>query len=286
MTDTLYHNPLVQSYTTNSPDPYYAAYADVSNPSCRFPLDRKSVRSIVLDDAETYVFTPADLKSHDGSVIIATVVGAARIKVTGVDSDLSTPTVGYLPTYGTALLPGYVLLSTFNVSAFEILGQADDTTVELFYGAQEDIVATNIGLVTQASRLYSASLSLVTATPTNVTNSPATSITLDEGSYEIRACANFETSGAVVTRFNVAVSTASAVEPGNDRIGVPGSTGDIKLTFQAGSALSFTEFPVTVPTYVLVVPANTTATLYLVATATFASGTCVVNGWIEARKVL
>ncbi len=213
MTDTLYFSPLVQSYTTNSPDPYYAAYADVSNPSCRFPLDRKFVRSVVLDESDTYVFTPSDLTSDAGSVVVAKVVGAARIKVTGVDSDLSTPTVGYLPTYGTAQLPGYVLLSTFNVSAFEILGQADDTTVELFYGAEEDFVASNIGLVTQASRLYTSTLALVTATPTNVTNSPGTSIVLDEGSYEIRACGNFEPSGAVVTRFNLAVSTASASEP-------------------------------------------------------------------------
>ncbi len=286
MSYTLYFNPLVQGYTTSSPDSFYSNYSDVSDPSLSFSLDNKQIISLALDLSDTYVFTPSGLETNDGSVIIAKVIGSARIKTTGVDSDLSTPITGYLPAYGTAIFPGYVLISTFNVTALEILGQADGTTVELFYGSKEDIVASNIGLITTIKRPPESQLTLTTATTVNICTTPAAFVTLQPGTYEVSGAAHFEMGSNVATKVALGISTISATLPSVLTIAVPNTSGEIYMLTQAGTAFINTELPVVIPTFYLVVPANTTSTLYLVAAVTFASSTATVCGYLTTRKVL
>ncbi len=129
---TLFLNPLLQAFTTDAPTPFYSRYSDAFNTTSIFGVDQKKVKSILLDLAETYVFTPGDLSLADGCIIVAKVVGSARLKVTG--TDLGATVTGYLPTYGTDIFPGYINLSTYNATAFEFLGQADGTVIELFLG--------------------------------------------------------------------------------------------------------------------------------------------------------
>ncbi len=129
---TLFYSPMLSAYTTNAPTQFYSKYTDEFNVSTIVSVDQKKIQSITLDLADTYAFTPGDLSTEDGCMIIAKVVGAARLKVTG--TDLGAATTGYLPAYGTDLFPGYINLSTFNATAFELLGQADGTVIELFLG--------------------------------------------------------------------------------------------------------------------------------------------------------
>lgn len=130
--NTLFFNPLLQGFTTNTPTSFYSRYSDDFNPTMIFPVDQKKVQSITLNLSQTYTLTPGNLTAQDGCMIIAKVVGAARLKVIG--SDLNSSITGYLPTYGTEVFPGYINLSTFNATSFELLGQADGTVIEIFLG--------------------------------------------------------------------------------------------------------------------------------------------------------
>lgn len=129
---TLFYSPMLGAYTTNAPTQFYSKYTDEFNVSTIFSVDQKRIQSIPLDRLDTYTFTPSDLSTEDGCMIIVKVVGAARLQVTG--TDLGAVTTGYLAAYGTELFPGYINLSTFNATAFQLFGQTDGTVVELFLG--------------------------------------------------------------------------------------------------------------------------------------------------------
>ncbi len=64
-------------------------------------------------------------------LIVARVVGSAKLRTIGVDADDSTAVTGYTGGYGTANYPGVIgIVTTYLTASSALIGLADDTTVE------------------------------------------------------------------------------------------------------------------------------------------------------------
>jgi hypothetical protein len=92
----------------------------------------KKVEQMELNDSETRTISYANYSSSQWSYLIIRVIGEARVNTTGFDTNGSTPITGKLPIYGSELLPGIGILSSYNVSTFTVESLADGTLVELF----------------------------------------------------------------------------------------------------------------------------------------------------------
>lgn len=128
---------------------YYAFEGTVDNPTysktlsdnqgaeaIRYNILYKKTESIFLDngDSRTLKLPESTFAITEWSLIHMRVIGKARVTTTAKDYNGSSDITGILDTYGTDLYPGYIELSTYNVSAIAISAQEDSTTVELFYG--------------------------------------------------------------------------------------------------------------------------------------------------------
>ncbi len=163
MTDSLFFTPLQYAYTTASPEPFYSRYAESFSSVSRFLIEGQKIQTIALDTSDTYTLTPAQLKVTDGCVLIAKVTGDARLTTTAKDVNQVSTITAYQGAYGTDLLPGYIVLSTYNATAFVFTGVADDTVIELFFGYERDIVASNIGETVVAAAAVNTTSAFATA---------------------------------------------------------------------------------------------------------------------------
>lgn len=136
--ETLFLNTLVNAYPDNVPDPFFSRWVNSFNKQIRYNVKLKKVANMALGLTETRVFTPVGLALADWSIIVARVVGSARIETAGFDTDGTTAITGHTPLFGNSLLPGYALWSTYNVTSFTMLALADNTVVELFQAISEE----------------------------------------------------------------------------------------------------------------------------------------------------
>ncbi len=129
-TYTMFLNPQVSAYPTNSPDPFFTAYEDTFNSQSRFNVKAKYLESIAIDDLDT-VALAFNAASTDWVVFLLRVVGEAKLTAVCKDSDNTTNITGVFPTKGVSYYPGYVIWSTQRyVSGALITGLADGTTID------------------------------------------------------------------------------------------------------------------------------------------------------------
>ncbi len=114
----------------------------------------------------------------------------------------------------------------------------------------------------------SSAVALTTATPTDVT-----SISLPAGTYSISGIINFTGTGTVTGAQIISINTTSATI---------GNQGDNVAT-SLWTTLSFVDISLTLPSYILTI--GTTTTVYLIAEATFSTGSYSAYGRISAIKL-
>lgn len=125
-------------------------------------------------------------------------------------------------------------------------------------------VAGTVGQVASSSVLYASAVSLTTATAANVTT-----LALPAGDWDIFGTAYIENSGANMSACVYGVSLTSATLPDKS---LQNRLEDASMTsFGGGASL-------------LRVNVSTTTNVYLVASATFASGTSTACGQLYARR--
>lgn len=86
--------------------------------------------SLALDNGDTRVITFANYATTEWVLILARVIGTAKLTTAGVDADGSTSITGDTGGYGTAAHPGIIGVTTKNVTTFTLEGLADGTEVE------------------------------------------------------------------------------------------------------------------------------------------------------------
>ncbi len=265
---SLIYNPQLTAYPTNTPESFYAYWADQFNVSSIFPIDQKKVRAIALDDGDTYDFTPGDLAADDGCVIIVKVVGEVRLAVTGADG--TSALTGYMHSYGTGIFPGYLLLSTLGAQSFVLTGKADGTIVELFFGSAPDAAP--------AVRFVSNQSPQVTLTTAQYND--AGTITVPAGTWDIEGNARFAPAGTtVVTRLLAAIGTVTGNS--STSISVPENGSD--NAFPAGNIPTDV---ITRGTPVWRVSVDIATTYYLKVLANFSASTCTCIGFIRATRII
>ena len=96
--------------------------------------------TVSLDDDDTRTISFANYATSEWVGIVAqvfssassTAIGEARINIVAKDTDGSTDIASAPVGYGNKLHPGLIMLSTYNVTSFQLEGLADDTTVVLW----------------------------------------------------------------------------------------------------------------------------------------------------------
>lgn len=85
-----------------------------------------------LDDAASRSITLANYTSSEWTFFVMKVVGTCYFSISALDTDGVTVITSKIPAYGTSLLPGIAIFSSYNVSSVSVVSTADDTTVELY----------------------------------------------------------------------------------------------------------------------------------------------------------
>lgn len=135
---TLFLQAYVTSFSDNVSEPIWSKDYQAFDRGIRYNVKFKKIENITLDNTDSRTINFSNKANSDWVVIIARVVGAARLVTAGLDTDGITPIAGNLPTYGTSLLPGIAMISTYNLTGLSVLSLADGTVVELFAAISEE----------------------------------------------------------------------------------------------------------------------------------------------------
>lgn len=135
---TLFLNGLLYGFEDDVPDPFFARFMASLSQQSRYNVIKRYSRPLPLDSGDSVTVTPSGIALANWIILILKVVGTARLETTGKDTDGTTTINGYGDGYGTTLYPGYIILSTYNLSAITVSAQADDTVVELSMITSED----------------------------------------------------------------------------------------------------------------------------------------------------
>lgn len=137
---TLFLSPLHQAFNEDVECPDAADVKAALRGDIRHNILYSKIEQYELDITETRAISLANYTAlSDWAFIKMRVVGDAKLTTAAKDTDDTTDITADLPCYGTAKLPGILVLSTYNVTSFTVESLADDTVVELFAGiAAED----------------------------------------------------------------------------------------------------------------------------------------------------
>jgi hypothetical protein len=138
--NTLFLSPLHQAFNENVESPDNAAVRATMRGDVRHNILYSKIEQYELASAATRAINLANYTPlTDWPFIMLRVVGEIKVTTVGVDTDNSTAIGADIPCYGTSLLPGIFVLSSYNVTSFTIESLADDSIIELFAGiAAED----------------------------------------------------------------------------------------------------------------------------------------------------
>ncbi len=136
--NTAFFNFLVSGYPEDTPDPFFARLLQSLSVQTRYNCKVRRQMTLSMASGDSVAFTPTNIALADWGVIFARVIGTARIETVGKDTDGTTTINGYSPGYGTSIYPGYIMLSTYNLSTMTVTAQANSTVVELLYILSEE----------------------------------------------------------------------------------------------------------------------------------------------------
>ena len=128
--NTQFLNMLVYGYPDNAPDPFFSRQFESLSVQARYNVVRRRMGTLALNSGDSVSVTPAGLALTDWCVIMVRVIGLVQLNVVGKDTDNTTTISGTTPGYGTDIYPGYIILSTYNLSSISISALADDSVAE------------------------------------------------------------------------------------------------------------------------------------------------------------
>ena len=124
--------PLVAAWDKDVDDPVQGDFVGAMRNTNRQHVLYYRIEKCSLDNAATRAITLANYTRSEWVYLIARVVGTAYIATAGKDTDGVTAITGKLEMYGTDLLPGISLFSSYNVDTMTLTSEADGTVIEVF----------------------------------------------------------------------------------------------------------------------------------------------------------
>ncbi len=135
---SLFMNQLLYGYPDDVPDAFFSRWSDAYSINSRYNIKSKELSSVLLDDGDTKAITLTDSVLADWITLTIRIIGTARLDIVAKDTDGTTTINSYLGAYGTDNLPGYITLSTYNITSLTLLGQEDGTIIQVFAGICEE----------------------------------------------------------------------------------------------------------------------------------------------------
>ncbi len=139
MSYTLFTTPEIEIYSDNVTDPMSSSFVQgIFNELLQYEVDSYKVATLVMDSGDTSTIVLTGTVLANRKFILLKVVGSDReigechILTTAKDFDGTTNIVGRIHTIGTELFPGYILLTTYNVSQIDVVADSDDIEVQIF----------------------------------------------------------------------------------------------------------------------------------------------------------
>ncbi len=138
-TYSLFLSAGVAAYDSDVDDPDYAMNAARFNHGQRYNVLYRKIGDVALAAGDFRFLNFANYASSEWLYVVLEVssssdqvVGGVRLQTTGKDYDGSTDITGLTSTYGTALYPGKLIVSTYNVTMAPLLiGLANATKIRL-----------------------------------------------------------------------------------------------------------------------------------------------------------
>jgi hypothetical protein len=132
MNRTLFISPLQQAWTQNVDDPAMANFSNQLVGDARLNVLYQRIEQAELDDGDTRTITFANVATSDWKYLVIKCVGSAHVNLSGFDTDGTTPITAKFSYYGTELLPGIGMLSSYNLSTIQLEGDANGTVLEVY----------------------------------------------------------------------------------------------------------------------------------------------------------
>ncbi len=190
------------------------------------------------------------------------------MSVATIKAELATQVATLSPPYTASVVQDAIALALYNSLQKGIINGSAAASGE-------------IGETIRISRALSAKTALTSLAVSNVATT--TSITLSPGEWSIRAMIGFNLTGAM-TEVQGSVSKSSATLSAADTIALP-TSGEVRSMMNLTSQTLGTDqiLILDIPSYEISVTVNTS--LFLVASATFSTGSAFTFGYLEARRV-
>ncbi len=129
---SLFVNPIISAWNAEDSEPVAGNFLGQVVGSDRQNILYQRIEKMILNNTDSRSISLANYVSTEWIYLIYRVVGTAYLSTSGFSTDGSTAITGKLPAYGTALMPGIGIVSSYNVSTMSIVSQADGTSVELY----------------------------------------------------------------------------------------------------------------------------------------------------------
>ncbi len=129
---SLFVSPIVAAWDADVNDPTQGNFVGQMLNTDRQNVLYYRIEKCILASSATRAITLANYVRTEWLYLIVRVNGLAYIATAGKDTDGSSAITGKLQAYGTDLLPGISIFSSYNVDTMTITSQADDTEVEVF----------------------------------------------------------------------------------------------------------------------------------------------------------
>ncbi len=129
---TAFVSAIHSAWLDNVSDPEMSHTAQQSICPAQYNVLTHKMEQFELDSAASRTISFANYASSEWTFILMRVVGKAYFNIAAKDTDGSTSIVSKIPAYGTELLPGIAIISSYNITSISVVSEQDDSIIELY----------------------------------------------------------------------------------------------------------------------------------------------------------
>lgn len=131
-TFTQFLSALIQAWPDGPTDPELAPWAQTFNRIARYGAKAKNSQEMLLNNGASQALAVPGTAQTDWRVLMVRCIGSGYITLSGQDAAAGAIT-SQVPMYGTALCPGIVFVSTYNLTAEPaVVSTADGSVFEVY----------------------------------------------------------------------------------------------------------------------------------------------------------
>lgn len=123
---------LIQAWPDGPSDPELATWSQTFDRTARYNAQKKNSQEMLLNNGQSKQLAIAGFAQTDWHVLMVRCIGSGYISLSGQDAAAGA-IASQVPVYGTAVLPGIVFFSTYNLTAAPtIVSSADGSIFEVY----------------------------------------------------------------------------------------------------------------------------------------------------------